>query len=117
MLDIPELTQENGLIDVLIPALENHPNLSNLSFDKIKEDWKQSLVDTRDVNMLILESDPVQLGIDLEGESKLLAAFLAVLDASPAPASPLAQRLRGRWYDLFTRERDRNQEIVEVAGS
>jgi hypothetical protein len=71
---------------------------------------------TKDANTLILESDPAQLRIDLERESELLAAFLAMLDASPEPESPLGQNLRERWYDLFTRERDRNQEIIEVAG-
>jgi hypothetical protein len=117
MLNIPELTQENALIDHLIPELQKRrPDPKDLSFQSIVDDWKKSLEDTKDANTLILESDPAQLRIDLERESELLAAFLAMLDASPDPESPLGQNLRERWYDLFTRERDRNQEIIEVAG-
>ncbi|MGH6916649.1 MAG: hypothetical protein ACREJ0_02995 [Geminicoccaceae bacterium] len=114
MLNIPELMQENKLIDVLVGVLEQNAVTASLSFASITDDWKKSLQDTKDVNTLILESDPAQLRIDLERESELLGAFLAALDGSPDPVSPLAQHLRERWYDLFTRERARNQEIIEA---
>jgi hypothetical protein len=64
----------------------------------IADDWKKSLQDTKDVDTLILESDPAQLRTDLERESELLAAFLAVFDGSPDPAihgeTPFSSRRR-----------------------
>jgi ribosomal protein S17E len=113
MVNVPELTQENELIDVLIDALQQSADKSTL-FASITDDWKESLQDTQEVNKSILESDPAQLRTDLEHESKLLGAFLNVLDVSEGSGSPLAQRLHERWYDLFTRERARNKDIIEA---
>jgi hypothetical protein len=113
MPDIPELRQENELIDTLIEALEAK---GAISFVSIVDDWKKSFQDNKLVNTLILEADPEQLRAALDVESALLDAFLAELSKSPAPGSALAEQLRERWYDLFTREKERNQEIVEVIG-
>jgi hypothetical protein len=113
MPDIPELRQENELIDTLIEALEAK---GAISFVSIVDDWKKSFQDNKLVNTLILEADPEQLRAALDVESALLDAFLAELSKSPAPGSALAEQLRERWYDLFTREKERNQEIIEVIG-
>jgi hypothetical protein len=113
MPDIPELRQENELIDTLIEALEAK---GAISFVSIVDDWKKSFQDNKLVNTLILEADPEQLRAALDVESALLDAFLAELSKSPAPGSALAEQLRERWYDLFTREKERNQEIMEVIG-
>jgi hypothetical protein len=65
---------------------------------------------------LILEADPEQLRSALDQETALLDAFLSELNKSPAPESALAEQLRERWYDLFTREKARNHEIIGVIG-
>lgn len=114
MPDIPELRQENELIDVLIGALEQKQAKGALSFVSIVDDWKKSFEDNKLVNTLILEADPEQLRTALNGETALLDAFLAELNKSPAPESGLAEQLRERWFDLFTREKQRNQEIIAV---
>lgn len=116
MPDIPELRQENELIDTLIGALEQKEARGAISFASIIGDWKKSFEDNNLVNKLILEADPEQLRTALNVESALLDAFLAELNKSPAPESPLAEQLRERWHDLFTREKERNQEIIEVIG-
>jgi hypothetical protein len=87
-----------------------------ISFGSIVDDWKRSFQDNKLVNTLILESDPKQLRTDLNRETALLDAFLSELNKSPAPESALAEQLRERWYDLFTREKARNQQIIEVIG-
>ena len=116
MPDIPELRQENELIDTLIEALEQKEAKGAISFVSIVDDWKKSFQDNKLVNTLILEADPEQLRAALDVESALLDAFLAELSKSPAPGSALAEQLRERWYDLFTREKERNHEIIEVIG-
>jgi hypothetical protein len=116
MPDIPELRQENELMDMLINVLEENKAQTAISFGDIVGDWKKSFVDNKLVNTLILESDPEQLRTDLNQETALLDAFLAELEKSPAPESALAEQLRERWNDLFTREKARNQEIIDVIG-
>jgi len=116
MPDIPELREENELIDMLINALNEREVQTAISFRSIVDDWKKSLQDNQLVNTLILESDPEQLRTDLNQETALLDAFLAQLQKGPVPESALAEQLRERWYDLFTREKARNQEIIDVIG-
>lgn len=116
MPNIPELTQENELIDMLIGVLEKSQARAAISFGSIVDDWKKSFEDNKLVNTLILEADPEQLRTALDQETALLDAFLAQLGKSSAPESGLAEQLRERWYDLFTREKARNQEIRDVIG-
>ena len=112
---IPALERENALLEMLTNSTTEfiEGNQDEL-LARVGEDWLESFSDNTDVNTAILDADAEPLEQDLLFENHMLTVFIKVLEGEPGTGSPLSERLRERWQDLFNREIERNQEIIDA---